>query len=324
MNQIDEPLKRFPVIHTDIPEKMREALFATYGARGFELEDREGFSGRASFVQLEDVGLGSISVGSRGSFDFPEADFARFQVSLAGTGESVAGGVTSLIKHDQCCVISPGVAAVTRHGIGYRPLVLRVNRIALEHMLALILGARPSGPLHFNPVAAIDHPATATLRRLVLFMARQLDADATPMPAVLLRQLQQTLAVAFVYGTRHSFSGLLEQQTRGAAPVDVLRAENYIEANWQREITIEALCAVTGQSARSLFRAFQQTRGYSPMAFAKRVRLDRAKALLSQPDATTSVTGVAFVCGFANLGHFAREYRTAFNELPSDTLRRAR
>jgi len=33
---------------------------------------------------------------------------------------------------------------------------------------------------------------------------------------------------------------------------------------------------------------------------------------------------VAFNCGFGNLGHFAREYREAFGELPSETLARAR
>jgi len=38
---------------------------------------------------------------------------------------------------------------------------------------------------------------------------------------------------------------------------------------------------------------------------------------------STTVTGVAFACGFSNLGHFANDYRATFGELPSDTLRRA-
>jgi AraC-like DNA-binding protein len=36
----------------------------------------------------------------------------------------------------------------------------------------------------------------------------------------------------------------------------------------------------------------------------------------------TSVTQVALRCGFQNTGHFAREFRPAFGELPSETLRR--
>jgi transcriptional regulator GlxA family with amidase domain len=45
--------------------------------------------------------------------------------------------------------------------------------------------------------------------------------------------------------------------------------------------------------------------------------------MLATPDLETSVTSVAFVCGFGNLGHFARDYRETFGERPSETLSRA-
>ncbi|MBN9040177.1 MAG: hypothetical protein BGP05_20240 [Rhizobiales bacterium 62-47] len=89
-------------------------------------------------------------------------------------------------------------------------------------------------------------------------------------------------------------------------------------------MTIEALALVAGGSARALFHAFHTSRGYSPMDFAKRIRLQKAKEMLSRPNASTSVTSVAFTCGFSNLGHFAVYYHKAFGEPPSATLRRAR
>jgi transcriptional regulator GlxA family with amidase domain len=46
-----------------------------------------------------------------------------------------------------------------------------------------------------------------------------------------------------------------------------------------------------------------------------------AKAMLTTPEAGTSVTSVAFACGFSNLGHFAKDYFQGFGELPSETLR---
>ena len=60
------------------------------------------------------------------------------------------------------------------------------------------------------------------------------------------------------------------------------------------------------------------------MAFVKQVRLRHAQDMLLNPDANTSVTGVAFACGFQNLGHFARDYRQTFGELPSATLGRSK
>jgi transcriptional regulator GlxA family with amidase domain len=60
------------------------------------------------------------------------------------------------------------------------------------------------------------------------------------------------------------------------------------------------------------------------MEFAKSIRLKQARRLLQTPDETTSVTAVGFLCGFQNIGHFARDYQKAFGELPSSTLASAR
>jgi transcriptional regulator GlxA family with amidase domain len=46
--------------------------------------------------------------------------------------------------------------------------------------------------------------------------------------------------------------------------------------------------------------------------------------MLAVPDADTTVTAVAFACGFSNLGHFASDYRKLVGERPSETLQRAR
>ncbi|MEK1895418.1 MAG: helix-turn-helix domain-containing protein [Rhizobium sp.] len=59
------------------------------------------------------------------------------------------------------------------------------------------------------------------------------------------------------------------------------------------------------------------------MAFARRVRLTQARDMLAAPASGTTVTSVAFDCGFGNLGAFARYYQTSYGELPSATLRMA-
>jgi transcriptional regulator GlxA family with amidase domain len=46
--------------------------------------------------------------------------------------------------------------------------------------------------------------------------------------------------------------------------------------------------------------------------------------MLMMPDDTTSVTSVAFDCGFTNLGHFAKDYGKCFGEPPSETLNRTK
>jgi transcriptional regulator GlxA family with amidase domain len=100
--------------------------------------------------------------------------------------------------------------------------------------------------------------------------------------------------------------------------------EEYIEANWRRALTIEEIAEETGVGVRSMFLTFKRARGYTPMSFLQRVRLEQARRMLQTPDETTSVTAVGLWCGFHNAGHFARYYRQAFNELPSATLAMAK
>ena len=88
--------------------------------------------------------------------------------------------------------------------------------------------------------------------------------------------------------------------------------------------SVDRLASTLGLSSRTLHRLVRRELGLSPMRLLRMVRLDRARADLAEPTPWTTVTGVAFDCGFNHLGRFAREYARRFGESPSETLRRAR
>lgn len=115
-----------------------------------------------------------------------------------------------------------------------------------------------------------------------------------------------------------------EAQLHTGGPWQVLRAEAYMEANWDQQIDADDIAGAIGTSQRSLFRAFQQSRGYSPMEFVRRSRLRHAQRMLKLPDAATTVSSVALACGFTDLGQFSKTYRNAFGEAPSQVLHRAK
>jgi transcriptional regulator GlxA family with amidase domain len=155
------------------------------------------------------------------------------------------------------------------------------------------------------------------------FLTSELSANKQ-MPVVALVELEQAAMTWFLVGNRHNYSHLLNGRSRSAAAWQVKRAEEFIEASWDQPLTIEALSVVTGASARSLFHAFKQSRGYSPMTFLRQVRLQRAWLMLNTQDPRVSVTDVAYACGFSNLGHFAGYFRAKFGETPSAVLSRSR
>ncbi len=183
-----------------------------------------------------------------------------------------------------------------------------------------VIGIPTTRNIEFTHRSSFENPALQRLRRMLGFMASELDRDDGKVPAAALVEFEQMLLIAFLIANPHNFSDVLEREQPRPAPWQVRRVEEYITANWSRPITVEALAAAAGACARSIFKAFRDSRNCSPMAFVKSVRLQHARRMLQQPDSTTTVVSTAFACGFFNPGHFARDYRLAFGELPSETL----
>jgi len=102
----------------------------------------------------------------------------------------------------------------------------------------------------------------------------------------------------------------------------VLSLVRHIEEHWDEPIEFSDLMRRYDVSARSLHSHFRSV-GTTPGNFLKRIRLGHARDLLSEPSDTT-VAEVCSRCGFGNAGHFAKDYRSQFGELPSETLARAR
>jgi AraC-like DNA-binding protein len=320
---LPELLQRFPAFRTSDTEVLRRMGQTVFGVTKIELQKPDWLDVRANFVQLQDIALAFASINSDINLNFPESDFIRLQIAQRGLATTTAGGQTTEVHERQACVTSAGLPSEMICGGVNERLTLRVKGTALDRMLVSLLGFKPKGRLEFTPAVNLDHPYVQSLLQMVLFLARQLDSTSSELPPLVLREFEQTIAASVLYATRHTFSHLLEQKVPNTSPREIRRAEEYITANWTKPIRIEDLVAVTDISARSLFKSFKNNRGYSPMAFAKMVRLKRAKEMLTSANPDTSVTAVAFKCGFGNLGHFAKDYRGTFGELPSETLVRA-
>lgn len=317
------PLQRFPVFQTSDPEEFRHALVTRYGATNAEIELSKGLTARGSLVQLQSIGLIYGYGSATANCEFPESERFRLFSAFTGKGHSTIGKKAIALDADQCCIISPGQKATLASDDAHEWFNVRIDGGAFERKLCYLLGAQPSGKLEFETAVNRNTPRFQQFWRLLLFFAEQLNATTEALPPLVQRELEQAILVSFLSANRHTFSDLLEREPNETLPSHVRRAEEFIEAHWDQAISIESLVETTGVGARAIFRAFQQTRGYSPMAFARMVRLKHAREMLCAGDPETSVTSVAFVCGFGNLGHFARDYRETFGERPSETLARA-
>src|SRR5262249_13733645 len=120
----------------------------------------------------------------------------------------------------------------------------------------------------------------AAQRRLLEFVVREFDRTDTPLPKLVLDELEQALIISYLSCNRHNYSHLLEGSVRRAAPWQVRLAEEYIEQNWDQPVTIEALALIGNVGIRTLFYSFKKSRGVSPMVFVRQVRLQHAREML--------------------------------------------
>ncbi len=317
------PLSRYPAIRTSKADEFEDQLIAVYGATAFDVPQPEKLCVRGNFVQLHDIALGFGACGTLTNIRFAESDFARLQLPLRGHGSTSNHKRNVLIGVGRPCLTSAGRVTELSYGEDFENLFVRVNSEALERKLAALLGSPVRRRLEFEFDEFSGQQMLFGLQRLVELLAHQLNDQDSLLSPLALRELEQAVIVQLLFASRHQLSRLLQQEPQDGSPDHVKRAEQFIEANWNRSITIESLVEITAVSARTLFRSFNRVRGCSPMMFAKKIRLERAQGFLSKPSATTTVIGVALACGFSNASHFAREYQNSFGELPSRTLRRS-
>jgi AraC-like DNA-binding protein len=102
--------------------------------------------------------------------------------------------------------------------------------------------------------------------------------------------------------------------------VIVRRAIEYIEMNYQRDLTITELCCAAQTTERTLRYAFVDLVGIAPQRYLIQKRLQIAYKLLKQAEPGVTVAEVAIACGFRHGGRFACYFGEMFGERPYSVL----
>jgi len=316
------PLAGFPHVQTNDLSELEELVRKFYRGARFDIGNRpEKLDALANRCQLQDVALTYGRHGTQLRIWIPSLDAYSLLFSFNGSAGANTRGASVDIAGDRALLASAGDAVDLNYSPEFEQLILYVAPKALATKLEALIGDSIVDRVTFRSTVDFRRPAAQHLKQLFLFMAEQIDSSANDLHPPAFAELEQAVIVSLLTASDSNYSLELSRKIQSAAPWQVRRAEAYIEANWDQPVTIEALAIVTGVSARTLFHSFREARGYSPMDFVKRIRLDRARDML-KCGTGGSVTEVAFACGFGNLGHFSNYYRRAFGEVPSATRQR--
>jgi AraC-like DNA-binding protein len=315
----------FPLVRTQSIEELYAGLEQVYAKPKLDLAARTTMVDAAlNYLPLSYVRFGNTRYGIGAKLTYPESNVVMQTFPLHGRGAVTGGAFECALDSANGMITTPGMTFAAELDGNYETVILMIEPQALADKLATITGKEIGGSLRFQPIQAYARPQAKALRDHVLSVVAMLSLSAALPPKLLLTEFEDSVAATFLAANAHNYSHLLKAAVANSAPWQVRQAEEFIAANWQRPITLEALVAVTGTSALSLCRSFKKSRGCLPLEFARRVRLCHAHELLHDPHEATSVAAIAALCGFADPAAFDRDYVQAFGERPAETLRRNR
>ncbi|AIO37414.1 AraC family transcriptional regulator [Burkholderia sp. AU19243] len=257
----------------------------------------------------------------------PLEHFYLLQIPLRGDAEIECGAARFVSSPDTASLLSPTLALRMRWGEACPQVVLRIERDVMERHAQRHFGDDRRAPVEFEPEFGLASPQGACLTQMLPVLTDAIATDGHPLRHPLaFEQLESTLLNLLLYGHPNTARDRTRPAPAPLAPFYVRRVEEYIRAHVDEPLTIERLAELAGVSPSTLFAGFRARHGITPMAFVRRLRLQhvRDELLDDATPALASVTDIALKWGFAHLGRFAIDYKRAFGESPSATLRMRR
>jgi AraC-like DNA-binding protein len=314
------PLNGFEAFRARTGDELAHAIETNLGGRVVRALTGTSFDTRANRYRLTTSELWYCAYGFPIRIQFSAGDYFRVQFPHSGKAVTHLERRAISVGDVRGCISD--ASATIDFDSDFQQVAWRIARDELLRKLATLTGRACRRDLTFD--AALDFSAGPT--RMLSSILRSLLDSITPATGagypMILVELEQALIIALLCGSGHSYRTLLDGAVSPSAKWQVRRIEEYIEAHCLEPIRIEDLVELTGTSARSIYRAFRESRGYSPMQFAKLRRLERARRLLLESSPGQSVTSIALACGFTELSHFTRAFSQTFGEPPSAILAR--
>lgn len=151
------------------------------------------------------------------------------------------------------------------------------------------------------------------LERLANAIAEAMN-DNVPCSSLFVDPIAQAIAHRFLAVNGRVSTGQEVQRPNKLSAKQLQRTREFVEANLDCDIRLQALATVCGLSTEYFVRLFKNAVGISPYQYVIGLRVERAKALLSE--GSQSLSDVALQCGFSHQEHMTRVFRRSTGQTP--------
>ena len=262
-----------------------------------------------NFIDLCMYQYGYEQCDSGHSFGPAARNHYLFHYIISGTGTLMADNAkgetrTYSIKSGQGFLIFPG--QITTYYAD--------NTLPWEYVWIEFDGLRVKEVLTLTELSVntpVYHPHSKDLREQMMNEMLYIVHHAKESPFHLIGHLYLFLD----YLTQSAKSTKLVQSSK-MSDYYIKEAINYIEQNFQNDITIEDIAAVCGINRSYFGKIFRNSIGRSPQEFLMNYRMVKATELLKLT--SLSIADIGSAVGYGNQLHFSRAFKTIYGVSPRE------
>lgn len=135
------------------------------------------------------------------------------------------------------------------------------------------------------------------------------------------KQYESIISLLTIFGQHLSFvCNQILVQTGNAEPVSITRARKFIQEHQTDDLSLAEVARAVNTSTFYFCKLFKKATGLSFTEYLSRLRIEKAKNLLLNPN--LRVSEIAYETGFQTLTHFNRVFKHITNQSPSNYRKR--
>jgi AraC-like DNA-binding protein len=319
-------MRRGTICATDDFDVYRGAINDTYYPARFEIvgERRQLSNARMSAVRLGSTTVGIVHNGADILIDPGDVGGYHIDLPLHGSVDTSCGTQSVVATPARAAVYTPNEHTfVSRWRADATQVSIKIDRAALEHELARILGRPVSRRIEFDIGFDLTLAGARRWRSTLQILIDTMTDPGTIPDSALTAQigcLERALIIGLLTNQRHSATDALRDSPTSTDPAALRKVVELVTAAPGAQYTMTDLAAAAGIGVRQLQKLFHERFDMSPSEYLRSIRLEGTRTDLLRHEPGTTVSDIAFRWGFNHLGRYAQYYERKFGESPSRTL----
>jgi AraC-like DNA-binding protein len=233
------------------------------------------------------------------------------------------GEKSIILEQNKAAILSASDHINLQFSSDCRSWLISISRQALEKTVGELTKRRVTNPVVFDRNMTMSTGESKSWWRSTKFLfSEMIDNQTIFSVATQVGDFEHLLIRSILLDQPNNYSDSIAIVADENCPFYLKNSEQFIRIHAQEDINIDDIVEASGTQYRTLYNAFKEIHGVSPMNYLRKVRMEGVRQELLTSCADQQVAPIAMKWAFLHLGRFSVEYKKLFGESPSETLLR--